>query len=175
MATNNRLAKIVSCIADAYRELGSRLEEKQVEMSLDIISYGKPYLLYSFDKVVKNKKSGKAIDLQPYFKASKNVKSMCDYFLFCWDNSKLFVLLIELKQGEEQVSRQLDAGELFARYLINTFNRVEKTNYVPEIRKISIRNPHIVKKGTSIKSIIYNPDAFCTFYGSAFYLPEFLK
>lgn len=175
MATNNLLCKVDSLLADAYKERQRRLEETQIDMSLDINDYGKDYLLYSFDKVVKRAKGEKSIDLQPYFKSSEGVKSMCDYFLFCWERGKLYVLLIELKQGKEQVRRQLDAGNLFATYLINTLNRVENMKIKPEIRKISIRDYHIAKKGTSMKSVVYDSNSFCTFDGSAFHLPEFLK
>ena len=85
------------------------------------------------------------------------------------------MLLIELKQGEEQVTRQLEAGNLFVTYLVNTLNRVEKMNIKPVIRKISIRDYHITKKGTSMKSVAYDSNSFCTFEGSVFHLQEFLK
>ena len=144
-------------------------------MSLDINDYGRKYLLYSFDKIVKPAKGGKAIDLQPYLAANAGVKSMCDYFLFCWERGTLYVLLIELKQGEDQVTHQLDAGRVFTSYLINTLNRVEKLSITPVIRKISVRDSHILRKGTSMKSVEYNADSFCTFDGSVFHLLEFLK
>lgn len=175
MATNNLLSKVNSLLSDDYKEKQGRLEEVQIEMSLEINDHGKPYLLYSFDKVVKKSKREKSIDLQPFFKSNAGVKSMCDYFLFCYERGKLYVLLIELKQGEEQVTSQLAAGKLFATYLVNTLNRVEKLNYKPEIRKISVRDYHIARKGTAMKPVDYNQDSFCTFEGSVFHLPEFLK
>lgn len=169
------LCKIESLLVDAYKERPGKLKETQTEMSLDINDYGRKYLLYSFDKGIKAAKGGKMLDLQPYFKANTGVKSMCDYFLFCWERGKLFVLLIELKQGEEQVTRQLDAGNCFASYIVDSLNRVEKLSVTPIIRKISIRDYHITKKGTAMKSVEYNDQSFCTFEGSAFHLLEFLK
>lgn len=174
MATINILGKVESLISDSYREKAGKLRESQANMLLDIANHGRRYLLYQFDKIV-NSKGGKAIDLQPYFKANESVKSMCDYFLFCWENGKLFVLLIELKRGKDKVTTQLYAGEIFAHYLINTLNRVEKTTYKPEVRFVSVRDSHIVKKGTSMKPVEYNKDFFCTFEGCSFQLPEFLK
>lgn len=175
MATNSLLSKVDSLLTDAYKERPGKLEEQQIEMSLDINDYGRNYLLYSFDKVVKATKGGKAIDLQPYLKANSGVKSMCDYFLFCWERGKLYVLLIELKQGKEQVTSQLAAGDCFVSFLISTLNRVENLSITPVIRKISVRDYHIAKKGTSMKSVEYDAKSFCTFEGSVFHLLEFLK
>ena len=79
------------------------------------------------------------------------------------------------KQGEEQVTRQLTAGSIFAAYLINTLNRVENITIKPVIRKISVRDYHINRKGTSMKPVIYNNQSFCTFGGSEFQLLEFLQ
>lgn len=175
MATRNNLSKVESLISDSYREKEGRLKEPQAKMLLDITDYGRPYLLYQFDKIIKPTKGGKAIDLQPYFKANEGVKSMCDYFLFCWEKGKLFVLLIELKRGTEKVTTQLAAGKNFAQYLVNTLNRVENTSYTAEVRMIAIRDIHIARKGTSMKPVVYNKDSFCTFEGYSFQLPEFLK
>lgn len=174
MGTNNYLSKVDSLLSAVYKENKGRLIEERPSMSLTINDYGRHYLLYSFDKIVKPYRGRKAIDLQPYFATNEGVKSMCDYFLFCFERGKLFVLLIELKQGEEQVTRQLEAGKTFASFIINTLNRVEKLNIKPVIRSISVRDNHIYRKGTSMKSIEYDND-FCTFEGSVFVLPEFLK
>lgn len=175
MAINSMLCKVDSLLATAYKEPKGKMEEKQIKMSLPISDHGKQYLLYSFDKSGKLANNTKAIDLQPYFKANTGVKSMCDYFLFCWEKGKLYVLLIELKQGKNNVRRQLLAGKLFALNIVSTLNRVEDTTIQPEIRKISIRDNYIIRKGTSMKSIVYDSDSFCTFNGSEFHLPEFLK
>ena len=78
MTTRNNLNKVESLISDSYREREGKLKEPQAKMSLDIVDHGKQYLLYQFDKIVKPAKGGKAIDLQPYFKANEGVKSMCD-------------------------------------------------------------------------------------------------
>ena len=174
MATSNYLNKVESLLTAVYKEPLGTLKEKQAGMSLCINDYRRKYLLYSFDKVVKSTNGSKAIDLQPFFSANASVKSMCDYFLFCWEHGKLYVLLIELKHGDEQVTCQLEAGNLFALYLINTLNRVEKLDIIPVIRKISVRDSHILRKRTSMKSIEYNADSFCTFDGSVFHLLEFL-
>lgn len=175
MARNNWLCRIDSLLASVYKEPMGTLKEIQNDMSLDIDAHGKNYLLYSFDKIVRDREGEKVIDLQPFFNSNEGVKSMCDYFLFCWEKGRLFVLLIELKQGKEQVTRQLKAGYLFASYLVNSLNRVENMNITPIIRKISIRDYNIVRKGTSMKSVVYDSNSFCTFEGTSFHLPVFLK
>ena len=175
MAINNVLCKVDSLLSTVYKEPKGKMEEKKIKMSLSISDHGRQYLLYSFDKVVRFANNTKAADLQPYFKTNAGVKSMCDYFLFCWERGKLYVLLIELKQGANNVTHQLLAGKLFALYIISTLNRVENTTIQPEIRRIAVRNSYIIKKGTSMKSVVYDSDSFCTFAGSEFHLPEFLK
>ena len=101
---------------------------------------------------------------------------MCDYVIFCEYQHRLYVLLIELKNGSEQVMPQLVAGECLARFIVGTLNRLEKKGYIATFRKIAVRNIHIKRKPTTqVCDVTYDSKGFCTFKGSSFYLKEFLK
>ena len=55
----------------------------------------------------------------------------------CTRNKKLFVVLIELKTASlfGDAKKQIDAGEVFVRYIFNTFDRIKKqpVNYEKHI------------------------------------------
>ncbi|MBO7101521.1 MAG: hypothetical protein J6V98_05810 [Bacteroidales bacterium] len=173
MATNKYLNKIDALLHPTFKDKTKSLREEQANMSLDISDRNVPYVMYSFDKIPTNLKSG---ILQPYFRQNKaSILSMCDYFIFCFENGKLYVLLVELKHGKDNVTKQLYAGRCFAKYIVDTLNRVEKINLTPHIRLISIRNKNICKKGLQMKPVKYDKDNFCTFEGNSFQLLEFLK
>ena len=126
---------------------------------------------FSYDKRI----NGKHKDLFPFFVKKTGVHSMCDYILFCEYDSKLFILLIELKRGHDEVMTQLNAGKCFAQFIISTFNRIENYQLKPEIRLISIRNIHIVKKGPiQCKDVRYDKNNFYTFEGNTFFIKQFL-
>lgn len=173
MATNKYLNKIDALLHPAFKDKTKSLQEKQANMTLDIVDWNVPYIMYSFDKMPANLNRGV---LQPYFRQNKSsILSMCDYFIFCFENGKLYVLLVELKHGKDNVTKQLCAGRCFAKYIVDTLNRVEKINITPQLRLISIRNKNICKKGQQMKPVKYDKDNFCTFEGGSFQLREFLK
>ncbi len=151
-------------------------KEKGGEINVPIVSDSLSYLSYTFDKKYDKKEDPKSKGLFPFFQKNKGVHSMCDYMLFSYYNNKLFILLVELKRGKSNTHEQLKAGICFAEFIVSTLNRVEELNLIPEIRQISIRNKHIVKKRTTrINDVEYDKDNFCTFEGGQFYLKEFLK
>lgn len=171
---NDILAKTCSLLTTDYRNSSSNIEETQVGMSVPIKNDSLSYLSYSFDKSLSAKDYPKG--LYPFLMKNKDVHSMCDYMLFCFHANKLYVLLVELKHGKESVMKQLNAGRCLAKFIVDTLNRVENLNLIPEIRLISIRNSHIVNKRlTKIREVEYDANHFCTFEGCYFHLKEFLK
>lgn len=168
---NNVLSKLNSLLTSEFRNEVKCLEEPQEKMVVPIIGDGVSFLSYSYDKRI----NGKQKNILPFFNKNKDIHTMCDYILFCYDNNKLFILLIELKKGKNEVMTQLKAGSCFAQFIISTLNRVEKLNIKPEIRLISIRNNNIAKKGTShCRGVQYDPNNFHTFQGRNFFIKEFL-
>ena len=57
----------------------------------------------------------------------KHVDKMCDYILFCLKNDFLYVFSIELKEGNNGGLSQLLAGSVAANFIINTSQRILKT------------------------------------------------
>lgn len=75
----------------------------------------------------------------------------CDYIVVCTRKQKLFVVLIELKTASlfGEAKKQIDAGEVFVRYIFNTFDRIKKqpTNYEKyiDIDKTKLNPKNIIK------------------------------
>lgn len=170
--SDNIIAKLCSLLTPEFRNQRNCLEEPQENMSIPIIDDGVNFLSYSYDKTIK----GKTKDIFPFLSKNKGVHSMCDYILFCKEKNKLFILLIELKKGNNEVMTQLKAGKCLAQFIVSTLNRVEKLQIIPEIRLISIRNNNIARKGASrCKGVKYDKDNFFTFQGKNFFIKEFLQ
>lgn len=168
----NKLLHISNVLDDFFKEETiSKLVEIQENMSIDFISEKQKYLSFSFDKRLPANEFPKG--LFPFFnRGQAGVCSFCDYVIFTERAGQLFILLIELKKGKDNVTKQLNAGHCFAEFVINTLNRVYNSNITPQIRKISIRERHIKPKQKQ-KEIIYDNN-FCTFSDSKFWLKKYL-
>lgn len=155
----------------------TELKEKQrdVDMSIKFRAIkNRPISVYKFDKdLCKNKYPN---SLLPFLnKGREGVAAICDYFIFVKDGGRLFVLLIELKKGKKKATEQLKASECLVQFIVSTVNRVCKLSVKAEIRKITIRESGIIKKGPTKKSKIkYDKDGFFVFKDSNFYLDKYL-
>lgn len=170
---NNKLLHISNILDDYFKEDNiSKLVETQENMAIDFVSDNQRFLSFSFDKQLSAKEFPKG--LFPFFnRGVPGVVSFCDYVIFAEKAGLHYILLIELKKGKDNVTKQLAAGKCFAEYLISTLNRVYGANITPEIRKISIRERHIKPKQKQ-KDVVYE-DNFCTFSDCKFYLKKYLK
>lgn len=169
----SKLVQISNVLDDFFKEDKiTKLQELQENMEIDFISDNMRYLSFSFDKKLPAKEFPKG--LFPFFnRGEARVTSFCDYIIFTEQNNNLFILLIELKKGENNVTKQLNAGKCFAEYIISTLNRVYDLNVIPQIRQISIRYRHIKPKQKQ-KDIVYQNN-FHTFCDSKFWLKKYLK
>jgi hypothetical protein len=150
----------------------TKLKEPQAQMELDFVSDNKRFLSFSFDKQLPVKDYPKG--LFPFFnRGEPKVTSFCDYIIFTENKGELFILLIELKKGGDNVTKQLNAAHCFSNYIISTVNRVYNKNISAQIRQISIRERHIKPKQMQ-KEIEYIND-FHTFCDSKFWLKKYLK
>ncbi len=139
------LKSIQSILHEKFRIKKALLEEKgtanngnSFHMKRKIFDQGIPYLLYSYDSDT---------NCFPFFKDKdvSGLKKMCDYIFFV-DIDKgdhLFVFLVELKLGTLRAKKQLEAGECFAKYILNTIKRLNLSFSLCEdclhFRKIAIR------------------------------------
>ena len=156
---------IDSLIVSKYKVKNqSQLEEPNVMNPIPIDKSGICYRLYSFDE--KYKKGECPDRLITIFEKIEGAQIMCDYCVFGYNDRKLYVLLIELKKGDDSVLPQLKAGEQLAIFIINTINRMHKKNLKPQIRFISVRGYNILTKPTTrMKSVVYDKDNLYTFCG----------
>ncbi|AMM51871.1 hypothetical protein TH61_12745 [Rufibacter sp. DG15C] len=127
---------------------------------------------YKFDKELsKDYKGG----LFPFFAKTKGICSICDYIIFAEKDKTLYALIIELKRGRNTTTPQLNAAECFVNYIINTTNRIHKTNLNPLIRKISIHEYKLKKRNTVSREINYDSNYHHDFKHDIFLVSSFLK
>lgn len=138
---------------DNFKCKKNYFEEEDAKMQLPIKTEGCQFILYKFDKQLGKEYKG---GLFPFFAKNKGVCKISDYILFAERENTLYVLVIEMKRGDEQTLPQLKAALAFAKYIIETVNRVKGTHYKPEIRLISIHDYKIRKKKTKENGVKYD-------------------
>ncbi len=166
MRQQDILPHIEDLLIDFYKASDQNvLKEDNVMRPIALNKSGVRCLLYSFDR--KYKKGQYPNCLFTFFKNTKpNIQSMCDYCLFGVKNGRVYILLFELKRGEEQVMEQLKAGEEFAKFIIASMNRINKWKVNPVIRYISVRaSKMLVKPTTRIAPVKYDQFNLYTFDG----------
>jgi hypothetical protein len=110
----------------------------------------KQYSVYRFDAAVN--------DFLPFFnndhhtpnlakRAPRGLREFCDYMILAVHNLSLHIFLVELKSGGVSgASSQLEAAELFTRYICDSAVRISQRNGVNfskgsiHIRKVIVRN-----------------------------------
>lgn len=171
----SNLVRLSNILDDFFKEETiTWLKEPRENMFIEFVADNKRFLSFSFDKQPLPK-SDFPKGLFPFFnRGTSLVTSFCDYIIFSEKAGRLYILLIELKSGRENVTKQLEAGKCFAEYVVSTLNRVYNLNITPEVRKISIRKTHITPKPQRKKKIEYI-DNLHTFSDSKFWLKKYLE
>lgn len=172
---NSLCNNLTGLLNELFRSESLSFDEESADMHIPIAnSKGCMTLLYSFDKSLSAAKYEGG--LLPFFSTIKGARKMCDYILFCVSNSRLCIMLIELKHGKDAVMPQIEAGKCLARYIVDTYNRVYGTQVKAEYRYVAVRNSRICKKGPTRMSVI-RPDAngLYTFKGSTFYPAQIIN
>lgn len=102
-----------------------------------ICNKNQEYLLCQFDR------QGLNNQLFPYFNPKvEGLVSMCDYILFVEENTRLLVLLLELKHRNSP-KRQLDINESFGLFICNRLRVLfEDFGKTPIIRKIGVKESY---------------------------------
>lgn len=166
---NKHLSQLKDLIANShFASNQKKLEELSADMEIPIVTDGVSFLLYSFDRDYSVNKSKNK--LFPFFTTSVGVQVMCDYCLFGFNKGKFYVLLIELKRGQDAVLPQLKAGEVFADFIVKTCNRINKKKLQPVVRYISIRNNKLRKPLTKQGGVVYDTNNLYTFEGYSLYI-----
>ena len=79
------------------------------------------------------------------------LNKFCDYIVVCTRDTKLFVVLVELKSANlfGEAKKQIDAGKIFVNYIFNTFDRlkIQPNNYekYKDIDRIKLNANNIIK------------------------------
>lgn len=165
----------INNILDAYFKTDTltRLKEDEANMEVELINDGQRFICFTFDKNLSKRDYPNG--LFPFFNRGEvGVTKICDYIIFTEQAGTLYILLIELKKGNHNVTKQLEAGKCFAEFVISTLNRVYLQNITPEIRKISVKEIKVRPKQKQ-KPIEYDNNNFHTFCSSKFRIKSYLK
>ena len=124
------------------------------EINIDGLT-GCEYRLYRFDP---NK-----VDLFPFFSKVKgrNIKSICDFFVFVSYKNTLFAILVEHKSGSGSSNVQLEASECFVNYIKSTLKRVGRDD---ECKIIKVRMHVLPKKLNKMSEPKYENGILCYFW-----------
>lgn len=169
----SNLALIDNVLNPDFKSKYNTLVEKNddVHMSIDCVTENCQSFIFDFDIQLDKTFCG---GFFPFFSNNKKVKKRCDYIIFSELNGQLFALIIELKAGQQGAMPQLNAGECFVDYVIDTVNRVNNTSLAIEKRKISIREFERKKK-TKLKEIEYDQNNHHFFEQNKFRIVSYLK
>ncbi|MEK7432125.1 MAG: hypothetical protein AABZ74_03245 [Cyanobacteriota bacterium] len=109
-------------------------------------------IVYKFDK---NEKITKIHDKLPFFNDLSKLRSMCDFIILYSKNDKdiLYVFLCNLKSDNKGNSNdQLNSGEIFSDFIINTAKRYSNDDNIKNIKikyqKI-VFSSKLLSKGTT--------------------------
>lgn len=81
-------------------------------------------------------------------RALRGISEFCDYILLVEKNTRLYVILVEMKSGKaDGAISQLDASELFMKYIQGCAMRVANFNDYPDVDERNIIIRRVVLKG----------------------------
>ncbi len=115
----------------------------------------------------------------PFFKEVKDLKKMCDFVLFAEEKNFLQVFLIELKLSPETARKQLNAANAFAKFILNSSNRVghflDEDKFI--IKKVRICQEYVNKRNKMAVENSYNfdKDNYLDYKLKSFYLKHLMS
>lgn len=104
------------------------------------------------------------IDIHPLLAPIKDLKTKCDYVIFCQKENALYVLVIELKSSNPTGwTKQTRTGEVVTRYLVGMIENYSKMSISPQIEfrylLFSTQNANRLKeKKAKVKGFNYEKD-----------------
>lgn len=91
-------------------------------------------------------------------KAPKCLKSFCDYVILAEKNDRLFVVLVEMKRGDDRKAEtQLNASQMFMDYVLNSAERIKEYNSMPEFSKTDVVFRRIIVKRAATNKLVTKP------------------
>ncbi len=153
-----KLDIINKVLNQSYKDNSNEMKEHSREVVMDIKIQnrtGFKYALYRFCNSVYK---------ADHFARVEGLQKMCDYFLFVEDRNILYVFIVELKNTSgSSALKQLNAGECFVNYIINSANRIGESIDLTDCRIRKIKAKKLVKR--SIKhNVEFDNDGYCGDY-----------
>lgn len=149
------LSFINTILATNFKVTNKVLEEKRENMKITFETRsGIQCLCYKYDDNLKGYKGG----LFPFFSTNEErIHSIVDYIIFVEYQSKIYVLIFELKTGNADTWPQFKAADKFVDFIFETAKRIlnsSSANY--EKRFISVREFQLKKGKTMMKNASFD-------------------
>lgn len=123
----------------------------------------------------------KVTDMFPYLRGDstarglKGMKRICDYAIFVDKGNKVFVLLIEMKKGDDSPQEQLNVTEPLIEFIFERARILKHLVVDYEIRKIGITDKAEKRTTSDRGDTDYNQDKYVKLYqNKRFYLHRML-
>lgn len=113
----------------------------------------------------------------PFFSEVQDLKKMCDFILFAEEREHLHIFLIELKLGNLSAKKQLAAAEEFAKFIIQSSQRIGQKINSYSIKKIRASSANL-KKGkylTVEKKYEFDKDNYLDYSLKSFHLKHLVS
>lgn len=154
----SKLDIINKVLNNSYKDNSGVMKEHSIEVVMDIPIQSRHCIEYSLYKF--SEKRYKA----DHFAKVTGLAKMCDYFLFVEDNNILYIFIIELKNtSKSSALKQLNAGECFVNYIVNSANRIGENINILDCRVRKIKAKKQVKKKTKCK-VDFDNEYYCGDY-----------
>ena len=99
-----------------------------------------------------------------HFARVEGLQRMCDYFLFVEARNVLYVFIVELKSTSgSSALKQLNAGECFVNYIINSANRIGEGIDIADCKIRKIKAKKHVKRRIKCQ-VEFDKDGYCGDY-----------
>lgn len=149
------LSLIDTILSSNFKVANKVLEEKPQKMKVTFETRsGVQCLCYKYDDNLIGYRGG----LFPFFSTNmEGIHSIVDYIIFAEYQSKIIVLMFELKKGKAETWPQFKAAEKFVDFIFETAKRLTNINSVNcEKRFVSVREFQLKKGKTLMKNASFN-------------------
>jgi hypothetical protein len=168
------LTSIDTILSNNFKINNKVLEEKAEKMKITFETRsGLQCLCYKYDDNLAGYKGG----LFPFFSTNmERIHSIVDYIIFAEYQSKIIVLIFELKKGKAETWPQFKAAENFVDFIFETAKRVHKSDSSNfEKRFISVREFQLKKGKTLMKNASFDINRHFNLKHNHFCLNDLIK
>ena len=112
------------------------------------------------------------VDMFPYLRGDsvlrglRGMKRICDFAIFVEKNNEVYVLLIEMKKGDESPQEQLNVTEPLIHFIFDRARILKHLDVEYKIRKIGITNKVEKRKTSDRGSTDYDDNNYVKLYNN---------